>query len=91
MIASTDFISQFLTSYEDFTTSSIFTFAFLDLIPSTEDVKKSDLYDRSTNSGRGVTVNPLFNLLIFSKEVKEVESELKDNIMVIHRYFDIAD
>jgi len=30
-------------------------------------------------------------MLVYSKEVKEVEADLKDNIMVIHRYFDLND
>lgn len=36
-------------------------------------------------------MKPEINMLVYCKEVKEVESELKDTIMVIHRYFDIND
>ena len=69
---------------EDFTTSGIFTLAFLDLVPLQSNVNRAVLYDRSANSGRGVAVKPEINMLIYQKEVKEVESDLKDNIMVIH-------
>lgn len=73
-----------MNEYEDYTTSAIFTIAMLDLVPLQSDVKRDELYDRKHNSGRGVTIKPLINMLVYSKEVKEVESDLKDNIMVIH-------
>ncbi len=38
-----------------------------------------------------MTVTPKSPMLVFSKLVKEVEAELKDNIMAIHRYFDLGD
>lgn len=83
-IASTQFISQLMNSYEDYTTSAIFTLALLDLVPLQVDLNRQELYDRKHNSGRGVIINPKINMLVYVKEVKEVEADLKDNIMVIH-------
>ena len=80
-----------MNSDEDYTTSAIFTLALLDLVPLQINVNRAALYDRTANSGRGVLVKPEINMLVYCKEVKEVESELKDNIMVIHRYFDLND
>ena len=80
-----------MNEYEDYTTSAIFTLALLDLVPLQADVKRSELYDWKHNSGRGVAIDPKINMLVYSKEVKEVESDLKDNIMVIHWYFDLND
>ena len=57
------------------------TFALLDLQMES---KKSHQY--KPNNSRGVEIVASSNIIIFKKEVKEAPLELKNDIMVTHRY-----
>jgi hypothetical protein len=54
---------------------------FLDL-----DYSQEHEHDYQTNDSRGVTVSADSNLLLYKKEIVETEVDIKNDLMVIHRY-----
>jgi hypothetical protein len=43
-------------------------------------------HDFKTNEGRGAKIVASGNLILFKKEVKEAAMDIKNDIMVTHRY-----
>ena len=41
----------------------------------------------TTTDGRGMDINAKSNLVLFKKEIKEVEHEDEPSLLVIHRFF----
>lgn len=73
--------SQFISS--NFITSEKSAFAVLALIDLP---LKATSHEFKTDEGRGVTIVASGNFILFKKEVKEASLEIKNDIMVTHRY-----
>jgi len=63
--------------------SAILTLAILDL-PFT-----AETHNFKTNEGRGVEIKASNNLILFKKEVREALVDIKNDIMVTHRYIPV--
>lgn len=49
---------------------------------------KSMNHKTESSGGRGVEITPSTNIIMYQKEVIEAESELDNNLLVIHRYYE---
>lgn len=76
------FVSQnFTDCYSDFS-QRFLCMVVLDLPQSTQ----ASLHQYQSDESRGVTIKSGSELVLFKKEIKEVEVELKQDFMVTHRY-----
>lgn len=71
--------ANFYKNYQN-ETSSILTFALLDL------PLEAESHGYKTNESRGVEIKACSNIIIFKKEVREAPLDLKNDILVTHRY-----
>jgi hypothetical protein len=73
--------SSFMFSYSS-STEMVMTWAVLDLEYSS---KRHAIRSRG---GKGISIDPTSNIIVFKKEIKETEADLNNNILVIHRFFE---
>lgn len=76
-----NFITPLFSECIDFR-QSFFSQCLLDLNTETQ----ASAHQYQADDSRGVTIVAGSNLIVFKKEIKEVEVNLKQNFMVTHRY-----
>jgi hypothetical protein len=65
-------------------TENVAALALLDLPQHTQE------HGYKTNEGRGATINAASNLMAFTKEIKEGDADIKNNVIVTQRYYTLT-
>jgi hypothetical protein len=74
--------SSFMYCYNK-TSEMVCSWAVLDLEPASKN------HVIKATGGKGISVKPASNIVLFKKEIQETEAEIDNNLLVIHRFFEL--
>ena len=70
----------------------VFAYALVDIALCPQDLQDKKLSHKFTSdSKRGITITAGSNAILFKKEIKEGECQIKNDLMVTHRYTSLKD